>query len=180
MSTDREDRWDDDDRGYRDDDRRPRADLEAARRRVATPAMLLIVFGLIAVFVEIGGLIAAFAAPNVMAEQIKKIIDSQPPGPQKQQMLDDYERDKDSYRLDSPTNIGGTVVGFVLSVLMLVGGIKMKSLSGYGLALTGAICAIIPCVNGCLCCAMPVGIWAVMVLANPDVKAAFRASASSY
>ena len=175
------DRWgnDNDDRGYRDDDRQPRADLEAARRRVATPAMLLIVFGLIAVFVELGSLIATFSAPNVLMDQYKKFIDDLPPGPNKQQLQDEFESDKDDLRLDSPTNLGGTILGLVLSLAMLVGGFKMKSLSGYGLALTGAICAIIPCVNGCLCFAMPIGIWAVVVLANPDVKAAFRASASS-
>lgn len=181
MATDRDDRWDDDgnDRSYRDDDR-PRADREAARRRVATPAILLIVFGLIAVFVEAGSLIATFTAPNILGDQFKKFIDDMPPGPDKQQMQADFEKDKDDFRLDTPTNIGGTIVGLVLSLAMLVGGFTMKSMSSYGLAMTGAVCAIIPCVNGCICLAMPIGLWAVIVLANSDVKAAFNRSASSY
>ena len=48
----------------------------------------------------------------------------------------------------------------------------MRSLSGYGLALTGSIAAIIP-ISGCCCLTMPVGIWALVVLLNPVVKAGF-------
>ncbi len=178
MSTDREDRWGTDD--DRDDRRRPRGDAEAGRRRIGTPAVLLIVFGLIAVLVEVGGLVAAFTAPDIMYTQMKKFFEGMPPGPDRQQALDDLEKEKDEYRLDTPMNLGGTVLGLVLSVLMLVGGVTMKSQSSYGLAMTGAVCAIIPCVNGCICCAMPVGIWALMVLVDPNVKAAFSAPRSNY
>src|SRR5262245_60906658 len=142
MSTDR---WDDD-RSYRDeDDRRPSANVEAARGRVATPATLLIVFGLIAVLVEVRSLVATSTAPNIFYDQFKKFVDDMPAGPEKVQMQADLEKDKEDFRLDSPTNIGGTVIGLLLSLAMLIGGFKMKSLSGYGLALTGAICALIPC-----------------------------------
>jgi len=50
----------------------------------------------------------------------------------------------------------------------------MRALEGYGLAMTAAIIGIIPlCPNEC-CCATPFGIWAVIVLANSDVKRAFQ------
>jgi hypothetical protein len=62
----------------------------------------------------------------------------------------------------------------VLGALMLVGGLKMKNLQSYALALTAAIIALIPCLNGCCCVfSMPVGVWALYVLSRPEVKGAF-------
>lgn len=52
---------------------------------------------------------------------------------------------------------------------------RMQMLQSYGIALTGAILSVIPCV-GSPCCALgiPFGIWALVVLNDPAVKAAFR------
>jgi hypothetical protein len=59
---------------------------------------------------------------------------------------------------------------------MLYGGLKMKDLRAYPLALTAAIVALVPCLgaNVCCCIGMPVGAWALYVLTRPEVKGAFR------
>jgi hypothetical protein len=177
VATDREDRWGDDegrDRWDDDRDRRP-ARAEVARGRVAVPGMLLIVFGLIGVFVEVASLGLTFSNPTFVGDQLIKFVESQPPSQSRDEQLKELREKQDEMRLDTPTNVAGSVVGLVLNILMIVGGAKMRSLSGYGWALTGSIASLIP-ISGCLCCAMPIGLWALIVLLNADVKAAFAAS----
>lgn len=58
--------------------------------------------------------------------------------------------------------------GFILYAAM-----EMQKLRSWGLSLTAAILAVVPCFACCLF-GIPVGIWAIVVLANADVKAAFR------
>jgi hypothetical protein len=60
------------------------------------------------------------------------------------------------------------------ATVVLVGAIKMKNLENYGLAMTAAIMALIPCVSPCCVLGLPFGIWALVVLSEDRVKAAFR------
>ena len=63
-------------------------------------------------------------------------------------------------------------LGLLMGVLVIVGAVKMKNLKSYGLAMTAAIIAIIPCSPCCLL-GLPFGIWALVVLNDENVKAAF-------
>jgi len=58
-------------------------------------------------------------------------------------------------------------------VLIIVGAVKMMNLSSYGLAMTAAIAAITPCFYPCCVLGIPFGIWALVVLCDKNVKAAF-------
>jgi hypothetical protein len=69
------------------------------------------------------------------------------------------------------------VLNLAGTILPILGGIRMRSLRSYGLCVTGAIIAAIPCVSlaSCPCFLGAIfGIWALVVLLNPDVKNAFR------
>lgn len=66
------------------------------------------------------------------------------------------------------------LVGVLLGVLIIVGAQKMKRLESYGLAMTSAIISVVPC-HGCCLWGLPIGIWALVVLGKPEVKAAFKA-----
>jgi hypothetical protein len=68
--------------------------------------------------------------------------------------------------------IAAAIFGLCLAVIILLGALKMMKLQSYGMAMTAAIVAMLPCT---LCCIMglPVGIWALVVLMKPEVKAAF-------
>src|ERR1035437_2231164 len=68
--------------------------------------------------------------------------------------------------------IGGAFM-LVLGTPVLLGGLSMKKMRRYGLAMTGAICAMLPC-SCCFLVGLPIGIWALVVLLRPEVKAAFR------
>jgi hypothetical protein len=160
-----------DDRDYDDRPRRP-GRRDYARSRVAFPAIILIVFGTIGLLLEITSLVYSFQNPTAAADMFRDWVEGMPPGPDKDRWTEVYKESADDMRMDTPINRGSYILGAVLSLLMIVGGVAMRSLGSYGLALTGAIAGIIP-LAGCCCCATPVGIWAVIVLANPDVKAAF-------
>jgi predicted Zn finger-like uncharacterized protein len=68
--------------------------------------------------------------------------------------------------------ISGDILGIALAVLILVGALKMKSLSSYGLAMTACIVSMVPC-HACCCLGLPFGIWGLVVLNKPEVKDAF-------
>ncbi|HVS69836.1 MAG TPA: hypothetical protein VHQ47_01120 [Phycisphaerae bacterium] len=82
------------------------------------------------------------------------------------------------------STMGGAMVGgvwcflwmalaIIIGAINIFGGIKMKSLQNYNAALAGAVAAILPCT--CCCIAgLAVGIWSLVVLMKPEVKAAFR------
>ncbi len=68
-----------------------------------------------------------------------------------------------------------TGINIALSGIMLGGALKMRRLESYGLAMTASILAVIPCFSPC--CGIPgipLGIWALVVLSKPEVRAAFH------
>ena len=66
---------------------------------------------------------------------------------------------------------------FITALLNIIGGIQMLRLRSYGLALFASILAAIPCISCSACCGLGegIGIWALVVLLNPEVRAAFAA-----
>ena len=62
----------------------------------------------------------------------------------------------------------------ISAAFVLFGAIKMKNMKDYGVAKAAAIVAIIPFVGPCCLIGIPFGIWAVVVLNKPHVRAAFR------
>ena len=64
------------------------------------------------------------------------------------------------------------IIGLLWNGLVLWGGIKMNKLESYPLAMTGSIVAMLPC-SACCIAGLPIGIWSLVVLSKPEVKAAF-------
>ena len=70
----------------------------------------------------------------------------------------------------------GVVIDLImigLSALILGGGLRMLSLKSYGLAIAASVIALLPCVSPCCCLGLPLGIWSLVVLMKPEVKASF-------
>ncbi len=65
-------------------------------------------------------------------------------------------------------------VPFIMGIVVILGAIKMKNLQSYGFAMAAAIIAMIPCVGPCCLLGLPFGVWALVVLCDDQVKAAFR------
>ena len=69
--------------------------------------------------------------------------------------------------------MGFGVISLALSALVAYAGWQMRQLRNWGLSMAGAIVAMIPC-SGCCLLGLPIGIWAIVVLIDNDVKRAFR------
>jgi hypothetical protein len=65
-------------------------------------------------------------------------------------------------------------IGIATSILIFFGGLKMKKLENYGLAMAASVIAMIPCISPCCLLGLPIGIWALVVLSKPEVKSAFH------
>ena len=75
-----------------------------------------------------------------------------------------------------PLIISG-VLALIAAPLTILAGLRMRSLQSYGLCMTGSILAAIPCISPSACpCIFGIGlgIWALVVLLNADVKASFQ------
>ena len=66
-------------------------------------------------------------------------------------------------------------MGIAVNLFVLYGAMQMKGLKNYNMAIGAAIAAVIPCFSPCPCCFVGIaaGIWAIIVLIKPEVKAAF-------
>ena len=74
------------------------------------------------------------------------------------------------------SGVGGIIVGFIMLIcggIIIAGTIKMMKLQSYGLAMTACILSMIPILSPCCCLGLPIGIWGIVVLMDPNVKAAF-------
>ena len=67
----------------------------------------------------------------------------------------------------------GSVIGLVLSAVMVYAGMQMRKLQSWGVCMAGTICAMLPCTSCCLL-GLPIGIWVILVLIDGDVKRAFE------
>jgi hypothetical protein len=67
-----------------------------------------------------------------------------------------------------------SIIGMLVSGLILIGGLKMKKLENYTLAMTASIIAMIPCISPCCLIGLPIGIWALVILSKPEVKSSFH------
>ncbi|MSU57136.1 MAG: DUF4339 domain-containing protein [Pedosphaera sp.] len=78
------------------------------------------------------------------------------------------------FAIAGPINLAIGVLTLVLGLVVLFGGIKMRQLKSYGLCMTAAIIAMIPCTFPCCFIGLPIGIWAIVILSKAEVKSQFH------
>jgi hypothetical protein len=179
MSNYPDDRFDDrrDDRF--DDGRRDYRSLENARASTRIPATLLIITGALLLIAVV---LAFIRLPGQPAEMDKAIADIEAnkdiPADQKDMWKKIFTSAKEFF--ESPMAPVSYALSGVFGLLILVGGVKLMNLSGTGLPITASILAMIPCTSSCCCLiGLPAGIWALIVLNRPDVRAAIAANRSA-
>lgn len=133
-----------------------------AREQVNVPAILLMVVGGLTILSALWGLVQAVTGSN--SAQMAEVLNNP-----------DIPEQFKSY-MGTASKIGpfGSLFQLVLGGLTAFGGLKMKNLESYPLAIAASIIAIIPCFGSCCCTGIPVGIWALIVLNKPEVKSSFR------
>ncbi len=67
-----------------------------------------------------------------------------------------------------------TVLSLAVSPIIIYGAIQMLKGNKYGLAKISAILAIVPLTSCCFLAGIPLGIWALVVLNQPDMEMIFN------
>jgi phage FluMu protein Com len=67
-----------------------------------------------------------------------------------------------------------TIIQLLFDAVILAGAIQMRRVRNRGFAVFSAILALIPCTSPCCVFTLPFAIWALVVLNDETVKAAFR------
>jgi len=143
----------------------------AAVERVRPAGSALQFYGILSVFLAVVMLGLSIAAPDTLIRGgYDWQVEAKKGGPVGEPPMPPYEEYRKSMQM---WYIISSAVQLACSGLIFLGGSKMKQLQGYGTAIAGSIMSIIPCTNSCCCVGLPIGIWAIMVLLNADVKLAF-------
>ena len=89
----------------------------------------------------------------------------------------------------APAEATGQVIGYYLgtftppavslgmTILILIGAHQMRTRRSWGWAVGGTLVAMTPCLNLIFLLGLPLGVWILIVLFKPEVKAAFGRSA---
>lgn len=146
---------------------------QAAQGKLTPVGIGLIIVGVLSL---LGGAYFGFSGGVVMA-QGDQIIEQMSEA-DRQALEDAAEQGLDPQALIGGTGIAFLVWGLlncVCSLVVIWGGICCLRLSGRMMAMIASILAIIPIFQMC-CLGIPIGIWGIVVLMAPDVKAAFEAN----
>lgn len=127
------------------------AGRSAAEQKVKAPALGLIVTAILGTVLAIVNLIADLM--GLMPPELSSTASLGEMGP--------------------VVSIVGTLIGLALMGVIYMGAARMQRLESWGFALAAAIVAMIPCSCSCVV-GLPIGIWALVVLLNAEVKAQFR------
>ena len=149
----------------------------AALRRVRAPAIFLLIVNVLnllaGLYFMVNGIVVKKGGGDIQAQMEKQWDDMKP-----------EERDAmKRFGINSPgdfvTLAGNICLGWgglmsLVSVLSVFGAARMLSLRSYGLAMFGAIVTVIPCVTPCCLIGQVAGVWAFVILVQPDVRRAFH------
>lgn len=145
----------------------PYADIASdpgeAKSRVSGPAIGLLVTGILSLLMSVGSLVMHLTV--VLGFRAAQIIPS--PDPQFQQIFTMLNA------LNGPLGLVSDVFSLTMGTLITLGAVKMKNLQSYTFAYTISILAMIPCLSPCCLLGLPFGIWALVVLNKPEIKAQF-------
>ena len=142
---------------YDDRPRRRRGGRAAAAQRVTLPAILLMV---------VGGIGLAFGLLNAVLEAAGMNEGPNPFVPANQ------PNDPAMKNFQDTMKIIGPILNIAWGVIVLLGGLKMKNLTGRGFVMFSTIFSMLPC-NACCILGIPLAIWALIVINDDDVKRAF-------
>jgi len=130
--------------------------------KLKAPAIGILVTGVLGTGISLYGVLAGLAGFGNKTEI--------PPGmpPEAERFLKTYVSTLEAFSV--PLNL----LALILGLLTLLAGIKMLQRRSYGLVMTGVILGMLPCLSPCCCTGLPFGIWALVVLSNPEVRNSFR------
>lgn len=127
-----------------------------AASQVSGPATGLLVAGILGAAIELTSLIALIIGTSFYS------------------FIEDEMPDKYEGLLEGTFGMGSAFVGLLVAAFLIFVSLKMKELKEWGLCIAASILAMIPCISPCCIVGLPIGIWCLVVLTKPEVKAAFK------
>jgi Na+-transporting methylmalonyl-CoA/oxaloacetate decarboxylase gamma subunit len=160
----------DEDEEKEDEEERPRRrkrrgkSKAAARSMVVAPGICLMVLGVIGMVMSVL-MLAMYVYQLVMGEPFHR-----PGGPPAGLPPDAVAAYKSTLMAFGIGGTIGSLISLGIQSLIFTAGTKLKNLESRGLVMTGSILALLcgPC-----CLGLPIGIWALVVINNPDVSRSF-------
>jgi hypothetical protein len=140
--------------GYQGPPAGPPPPAPDAAQRVATPAILLMVYAGLGVVAQLAWLLMMATGLGIQTLQRELPPDVQ---------------------VNTVWNIITSVLGLLVAGGIIYGALQMKNLRNHTFAVVGAVLAFIPFINPC-CCVIGLfpGGWALYVLLKNDIRAAFK------
>lgn len=136
-----------------------------AREAMNVPGILFIVFGSIGVLFALSSLVTGGGDMS----QLNQALNDPNLPPEARDFLRALAKG-----LSGPAPKVLNLISAVMSAVMVFGGVQMRNLKNYGLAMATCIIGIIPMCGGCSCCVtLPLGIWVLTILMRPEIKASF-------
>jgi hypothetical protein len=150
----------------------PSPDFNPSRAKAAqdlsVPAILMMVMGGLWLLYSLYGLVSSLGGGTEdQLAAIEGMLEQYPPELREKMNGFIAMMSSTSFRLFSQ------LPGIAFNAVVILGGWKMKNLQTYGLAMTAAIICCIPCCGPCCGLSLIPGIWSLILLNRPDVKAAF-------
>ena len=125
----------------------------AAQATVKGPAIFMMVLAITMILLQLIGVVLNLAGGAIAADLPPEI--------------------RDKILAQGALGLVQNVVIIIINIIILIGSIKMKKCQSYGLAMAASILCIL-CDWGCCCLGLGAGIWSIVVLCKPEVKAAFH------
>jgi hypothetical protein len=150
------------------------------RDRTNVPGILLIVVGVLNIVSGFWMLQQGVSVLRLTPDQFREQMKEGAKAMHQEKALEDYEKNGMSMEqmqsFTTKSMIGCAVINLLGSLLVIYGGINLRSLNHYGLAVIGSLWALLPCISCSGCCGLGqvAGIWALVVLLSEEVRSAFQ------
>jgi hypothetical protein len=153
--------------------RNPDVGHQAALEAVKNPSICLILTGLLNILLSLWGAAEAVFFPVDIDQQLASV--PQFNDPEVQKFLSDAQVHHFIHLLYSPAVLlANDLFTLTMSLLVLVGALRMKALRSYEFSMIAAVLALLPCVTSCCLIGLPFGIWAILVLRRSGIKSQFK------
>jgi hypothetical protein len=127
-----------------------------ASDQVSAPSVGILITGILGAALSFIGLIASLFETGI--ESIKS-----------PELIGEYAR-----IAEGAAGVAFCFVGLLVAGFIIYASLKMKALTQWSLCIAASIIAMIPCISPCCIVGLPIGIWCLVVLTKPEVRASFH------
>ena len=150
--------------------RDPKFDRQAAEGKVKTPAILMLLSGVVNLLsmLGVGAVLFTTFALN-KATLMEQALEQQQNNPNMTP-----EAMEIAFAFYTYLGVAQAVFGLLFGAFIIFAAFRMMKLKSWGIAVVAAILTVVPCFQSCCILSLPVGIYSLVVLFDENVKQAFK------